>query len=942
MFEKAKWIWSDNSDGRGYNLCSVFRYDFNLATVNNPVLRITADSWYRLKVNGQWCGDGPARAYPAHYSFDKYDLTGMLRAGANRIEVTVRYFGCGDFHQQIQRAALLAELECGEEIFGTGADWLCSRLPGWITGTAKSSIQKPPMEEFDFSRNEQYDWHPATELFDAAAPEAPWHGLTERETAPLTRAEKRLERFIGAQAVDKELLGFTIMPHNICFPGDTQVNAGDQCPVLMPLEIISPKAQRIRISTDNNYISVNGIPVEKDGGANLKEGSNLMMCRKEGGGHESVLSFGLPPDKGLDWRNLYTGNKELCVIMLPELTALGDDSIHWPWCDEPGNRYRKFVSEFSKYANRAAAVKTCGEFKALYPEYRILKENEYTLSNPHISFIAHSHGCVNGVPAGADTVQDPENLINGDDRWTTVNPVPGKDIELCYDFGEQDIGYWHFQICAPAGTVADFGAVEHILEDGVFQGTGVDCRNSMRVICAEGVNSHLSLMRRSGRYIFITLRRMTAPVKIRHLRLAESTYPMVRKGTFQCSDKLLEKIWEISERTLKLCMEDVFTDCPLYEQTLWVGDARNEGLFAMPLCGAYDLVRHCIRLAGQSLEQLPIVGCQVPSGWNAILPNWSFMWGISVWDYYYESGDAEFCREVWPMVTRNLDNALKMLDEKTGLFRLYAWNLFDWSKTDTGKPILLYNSMFLAGALNAAVRLGESIGTDTAVYADALVKLKRAVNAQWDRKEMAWPDWLDDDGKRSEDYSLHTSMLAVLYDLADEHNADLVRANTICPREELLPICSPFASQYYYEALEKLGMPQMIIESMYRDYTPMLKADATTVWETYPNSPLFADLDIPTRSHCHGWSAAPLYFLPRIILGIKPAAPGGKKFTVSPWTENLDYAKGSRVCAGGLVKVQWEKRDGRLKITAEAPEGVELEYLRNKTHDDLEVEFVRK
>ena len=58
---------------------------------------------------------------------------------------------------------------------------------------------------------------------------------------------------------------------------------------------------------------------------------------------------------------------------------------------------------------------------------------------------------------------------------------------------------------------------------------------------------------------------------------------------------------------MKLCMEDTFTDCPLYEQTLWVGDARNEGLFAMSVFGAYDLVRRCIRLAGQSLERFPLV-----------------------------------------------------------------------------------------------------------------------------------------------------------------------------------------------------------------------------------------------------------------------------------------------------------------------------------------------
>ena len=60
----ANWIWSDDSDGRGYNLCSIFRRDFRLAAL--PVtarLAVTADSFYRLKVNGQWLNDGPCRSW---------------------------------------------------------------------------------------------------------------------------------------------------------------------------------------------------------------------------------------------------------------------------------------------------------------------------------------------------------------------------------------------------------------------------------------------------------------------------------------------------------------------------------------------------------------------------------------------------------------------------------------------------------------------------------------------------------------------------------------------------------------------------------------------------------------------------------------------------------------------------------------------------------------
>ena len=92
----ASWIWPADSDGRGFNLCSVFRRDFRLESAPASArILITADSYYRLKINGQWIGDGPARAYPEHYQYDIYDISCYLRPGLNLVEATVRYYGCG-------------------------------------------------------------------------------------------------------------------------------------------------------------------------------------------------------------------------------------------------------------------------------------------------------------------------------------------------------------------------------------------------------------------------------------------------------------------------------------------------------------------------------------------------------------------------------------------------------------------------------------------------------------------------------------------------------------------------------------------------------------------------------------------------------------------------------------------------------------------------------
>ena len=181
----ANWIWSDDSDGRGYNLCSVFRRDFRLETLpEEAVLRITADSAYRLRINGQWLSDGPCRAWPEHYRCDRIDLAGALRCGVNRIEAEVRYFGCGTFHQLPQRAGFLAQLDCGDLRIVTDESWSAAPLAQWVENTVKSSCQQSPLEIFDATKPDA-PWRPASIV--APAEGGPWRDLQERDCPPVPR-----------------------------------------------------------------------------------------------------------------------------------------------------------------------------------------------------------------------------------------------------------------------------------------------------------------------------------------------------------------------------------------------------------------------------------------------------------------------------------------------------------------------------------------------------------------------------------------------------------------------------------------------------------------------------------------------------------------------------------------------------------------------------------
>ena len=217
-------------------------------------------------------------------------------------------------------------------------------------------------------------------------------------------------------------------------------------------------------------------------------------------------------------------------------------------------------------------------------------------------------------------------------------------------------------------------------------------------------------------------------------------------------------------------------------------------------------------------------------------------------------------------------------------------------------------------------------------------RLTESVNRLWDAERHAYPDSVHADGAISCSISQHTSLLAVLYDVIEKQNLEAAMGNMLHPPADMVRVGSLFAMLYFYEALEKIGRPDAILASLYESYLPMLAAGATTVWEVFPSSAAHPG-DFPTRSHCHAWSAAPLYFLNRLVLGIKAVKPGGAEFEISPRLSGLTWAKGAVTSARGPVSVDWRVEGGTLQVKARAPQGVTLRFVPNETHAGLQVNY---
>jgi alpha-L-rhamnosidase len=143
------------------NLHTLFRKTFSLTARNirSAFLDISADDYYKLYINKQSIGQGPAPSYHFHYYYNRYDVSEFLTPGKNVLAVHVYYQGLinrvwnsGDYRQ-----GLIAELFINNELcIATDASW--KYLPAQeFTGTETTGYDTQYLEHID-NRLKQTGW----------------------------------------------------------------------------------------------------------------------------------------------------------------------------------------------------------------------------------------------------------------------------------------------------------------------------------------------------------------------------------------------------------------------------------------------------------------------------------------------------------------------------------------------------------------------------------------------------------------------------------------------------------------------------------------------------------------------------------------------------------------------------------------------------------------
>ncbi|MEQ8675243.1 MAG: family 78 glycoside hydrolase catalytic domain [Aggregatilineales bacterium] len=980
---QGMWVW--DRDAKSPNSWLYFRRELSVEIpLSKCLLHITADTTYELFINGHRIGRGPARGYPFRYFYDTYDITSYIVVGeALVVGVIVNHLGDHSMCYMKGEPGFLCDIILQSRkgqtcVVGTDADWDCLPYAPIDQDAPRISKQLEFEEHYD-ARQEaagwtlpEYDaghWKKANVIRPVEPSPVPRDipFLTETPLAPVRLLAAELAKRNNGLAWTLDVRELAGTDHKGL---ESAVPERKAWLIYSEIVVEQPCEARIRVYPDYEFVEfrVNEQTFRpfdkfhpKTWTVDLQAGSNLVMMRNA------------------KWPALFIE----CDAPFTLTAGRALPGAAWVFAgpfDERESDARWDVS-------RLEDIDTTLSQQAITDADNRLDVFVETTSQTY--FAVENGFCHPTISAPHPRIKLPDSkpldihrsdaFLHDNADWTHIDPHPDGDLHLVIDFGQEVIGYIEFEIDASEGTILDANCFEAIDDSGIYWMGSM--RNTFRYICRDGLQTWRSHRRRGFRYMSLTVRNLERPLRIRHLRLYQSTYPVSHRGTFHSSDTTLNTIWEVSAYTVQLCMLDTYVDCPGFEQVFWVGDARHSALVNATAFGDYDLTARCNRLVADSLSSgiqaiIPdfythrqqLTASHVVSGWFDEIPMWTFLWVWTVWEHYLYTGDTQSLATLYPAVQACLDRAETMLSSRDLFAIENAWNMMDHAANDNERyGEIIGNSVMFVRALETAVNIGQSLGENekSAHYQQVANRVRHAVNRYgWSEEYGAFVDTVRDQSAYT-DYTLRctqTDITPLSFDEFRQKQRISEQTNTLallcgCVPPERYESVIPFVlaategkfvasrTDYAYlgspDKVVAVGSPwflfftlETLFEQGYSDealtiirdqWKKMLDKGATTFWETFPGE---VSKGHWSRSMCHGWSSAPVYFLSTHILGVQPTAPGFAKVRIAPKPFDLTEASGTVPTPHGAIYVSWFiDSDGQFHLHYDAPAECDVEVV---------------
>ena len=434
-------------------------------------------------------------------------------------------------------------------------------------------------------------------------------------------------------------------------------------------------------------------------------------------------------------------------------------------------------------------------------------------------------------------------------------------------------------------------------------------------ITKKGMQEYIPFYPRAFRIIKIE---HSEGVTIEDVYFIETGYPLEVEASFNAGDTY-NKIWDVSLRTLMLCMYETYVDCPYYEQMQYLMDTYLESVYTLSVSKDARLVKKAINDFAYSSLLNGLLPCNAPSSFVQVIPGFAIYWILLLDTYFMYEDDERFVKQHLGTVDKILQFFISHINEEGLLGETGYWPFFDWVKGwERGVPVygdvnILYNMLLVLG-LRTAARLNREVGRESIFveyesFADTLSE--KIIEIAYDEETGLFKD-----APSQEPTSTHAQVFAVVASvIKDEDDKKALMKRTVDNSNTLLPMS--YAMRFFLcRALEETDMYDEVYKSfkLWDAYKDLIDLNMTTWPEDF----------VTQRSDCHGWSALPLSEFTRCYLGVRPIAYGFKKVGIYIYDSPFEKYGGVAIAKENKIFVDIDNVTGNVSI--KVPKGLDFEF----------------
>ena len=383
------------------------------------------------------------------------------------------------------------------------------------------------------------------------------------------------------------------------------------------------------------------------------------------------------------------------------------------------------------------------------------------------------------------------------------------------------------------------------------------------------------------------------------------------KGSFECSDERLNKIWQVAAYTVHVNMQEYLWDGIKRDRLVWIGDMHTEVQTILAVFGNHPIIKRSLDLIR---DDTPV------DQWMNNITTYSLWWLYMHHDLYRQVGDLDYLMEQKEYMTALIKRFLPLVDEN-GSEVLTGHRFLDW-------PNESYEEGKHAGLQGILKIVLEKSADMLRVFGEDALADECAAKAALMTKHVPNP------GTSKQG----ASMLA-LSGIVDPKEAN---------EKWLAPGgahgYSTFFGYYLLVAKALAGDFAGALDDIKEFWGAMLDMGATTFWEDFnldwlENSAPIDEI-VPEgkndihgdfgaycyknfrHSLCHGWSSGPCPYMTHYVLGIR--AISADTYEIDPELAYLDWAKGEYPTEKGMISVSAKKTPEGTLVEVSAPDGIKI------------------